>query len=384
MSITDPLHHFIDNGQTVATAVLLSVVGASGFLVLPLLIGAAAEQLSLKESQQGLLAFVLMAAAASSALLAIFLVRKYHWVKLAYAALLVMLAGDIAALIFKDSFSLFLVAVVAISLGGGIVYSLALTVLSDNSKPDRMFGYSIAAQVSFQVLGLLLLPAAIESGGLHNLILFFIVVTSCGIAVAWLLPASGLQHEVSKPFSVFTQPRVMYALTGCFFFFFNVGCFWAFIERMGNSYGYEAQTIGNSLAAGVSVGVIGALAASWQGERFGRFKPLLISSIGTVIAAVMLNFSRELAVYVFAVALYNFVWNYSLAYQYAVVATVDHSGRGIAIAPAFHAVGAAVGPGLAGLVISADNFLGVNVLVSLSVIISFVFFIPAVRGSIND
>ena len=361
---------------------LLSVVGASGFLVLPLLIGAAAEQLSLEESQQGLLAFVLMAAAATSALLAIFLVRKYHWVKLLYVALLVMLAGDIAALIFSHSFLFFLIAVTAISLGGGIVYSLSLTVLSDNSKPDRMFGYSIAAQVSFQVLGLLLLPAVIKAGGLQNLVIFFIAVTSSGLAVAWLVPASGLQHEVSNPFSVFTQARVMYALAGCFFFFFNVGCFWAFIERMGNSYGYEAQAIGNSLAAGVSVGVIGALVASWQGERLGRLKPLLLSAIATIIAAIMLSSSRELAVYVCAVALYNFAWNYSLAYQYAVVATVDNSGRGIAIAPAFHAVGAAIGPGLAGLLISADNFLGVNVLVSLSVIISFLFFMPAVR--VND
>ncbi len=370
----------IDNGKSVATAISLSVVGASAFLVLPLLIGAAAEHLSLEESQQGLLAFVLMAAAATSALLAIFLVRKFHWVKLAYAALLVMLAGDVVALVSRDNFSFFLVAVMAISLGGGIVYSLALTVLSDNSKPDRMFGYSIAAQVSFQVLGLLLLPAVIGAGGLQNLLIFFIVVTSCGLAVTWLLPASGLQHEVSNPFSVFTQTRVMYALAGCFFFFFNVGCFWAFIERMGNAYGYEAQAIGNSLAAGVSVGVIGALVASWQGERLGRMKPLFIAAVATVVAALMLSSSRELGVYVFAVALYNFAWNYSLAYQYAVVATVDKSGRGIAITPAFHAVGAAIGPGLAGLLISADNFLGVNVLVSVSVIISFLFFIPAVRG----
>ena len=359
-----------------AVAILLTVVGASAFLVLPLLIGAAAEGLSLRGSQQGLLAFVLMAASAISALLAIFLVRKIHWVKLAYAALLLMLAGDIAALIVKDNFTLFLMAVTAISLGGGTVYSLALTVLSDNRTPDRMFGYSIAAQVSFQVLGLLFLPALIESGGLHKLFLFFIVVVCSGLAMSWLLPARGLEQKVNNPFSVFTQSKVMLALMGCLFFFFNVGCFWAFIERMGNAYGFAAQTIGNSLAAGVAAGIAGALAASWQGDRLGRLKPLLLSAIATVAAALMLSVSREVAVYVAAVALYNFAWNYSLAYQYAVVASVDESGRGIAITPAFHAVGAAIGPGIAGLLISADNFIGVNALVAISVIISFLFFIP--------
>lgn len=374
----------LDAGRTVATAILLSVVGASGFLILPLLIGAAAEQLKLVESQLGLLASILMVGSSISALLAIFLVRKFNWVKLAFCALLLMLAGNTCAFVLQDSFALFVAAIALTSLGGGTAYSLALTILSDNSKPDRMFGYSVAAQVSFQVLGLLLLPALIESGGLNSLLIFLIIVVVTGLCSVWFLPGEGISHEVNSPFSVFTQSRVIYALVGCLFFFFNVGCFWAFIERMGNAYGYEPQTIGNSLAAGVAVGVVGALAASWQGERYGRLKPLLYSAVGTVIAAIMLGASKDLTIYVLAVALYNFVWNYSLAYQYAVVATVDASGRGIAMTPAFHALGAALGPGLAGLVISADSFIGVNVLVSISVVISFLFFIPAVRGKTND
>ena len=50
---------------------------------MPLFIGAAAEQLQLAESQLGALAGLLMSGAAISAFLAIFLVRRFNWRKLA-------------------------------------------------------------------------------------------------------------------------------------------------------------------------------------------------------------------------------------------------------------------------------------------------------------
>ena len=40
---------------------------------------------------------------------------------------------------------------------------------------------------------------------------------------------------------------------------------------------------------------------------------------------------------------------------------------------------AGVGPALAGLVISANDFSALNMLVALSVMISFLFFIPAAK-----
>ena len=369
----------LDSGQTVAAGIALCVVGASGFLLLPLFIGAAAEDLQLVESRLGILAGVMMAAAAISSLLAIFLVRKFDWIRLSTGTVAVMLIGNISALLLQDNFILFLGAVVLIGLGGSATYSLALTILSDNSKPDRIFGYSIATQVSFQVLGLLLLPSLIESGGLDAMLIFLIVMDLIGLAVVKLLPHSGKAQVINKPFAVFVQSKVLYALAGCFFFFFNVGCFWAFIERMGNAAGYAPQIIGNSLAVGVAVGIAGSLAASSQGDRHGRLQPLLIATVGTVITAVLLTLSSHLAVYILAVGIYNFAWNYSLAYQYAVVSAVDGSGRGIAVVPAFHALGGGVGPALAGLVISANDFSALNILVALSVMISFLFFIPAAK-----
>ena len=368
-----------DSLPAVVAGILLCIVGAAHYLMMPLLIGSAAEQLKLVESQLGILASLLMSGATISALLAIFLVRRFHWKKLAAFTLSMMVIGTGGTLMTQDSFSHFLAAVFLISVGGGATYSLSLTILSDNGQPDRVFGYCIAAQVSFQVLGLLILPVFIENHGLNALLLFLLVLDISGLYVIRFLPSAGKSPILHNPFSVFMQGRVVYALLGCMFFFFNVGCFWAFIERMGNAFGFSAQTIGNSLAIGVSMGIVGSLAASWQGNRRGRLEPMMISAIGTVVSVILLSVSIKLAVYILALAIYNFVWNYSLAYQYSVVASVDASGRGIAVAPAFHALGATIGPAVAGLVITSDNFLPLNILVALSVIISVLLFIPALQ-----
>jgi predicted MFS family arabinose efflux permease len=369
----------VKSRATVSAAILYCVVGASAFLILPLLIGAAAKDFALNEVQLGYLASAAMSGSAVSAALAIFWVRKINWNKTMLTAMLFLGCGHICA-IFADTYTLLTLAILIASLGGGTAYSLGITILSDNEYPDRVFGFCIAAQVSFQVIGLLILPGIIDSGGLDSLLTILASLAFLSMLAIRVLPASGKEVRISNVFQIFTQSKVVFALFGCLFFFFNVGCFWTFIERMGDSAGFSPQVIGNSLAAGVSVGIAGSLCASWLGSKYGRLRPMLLSAIGTVITAILLSSSEALSIYVVAIALYNFVWNYSLAYQYAVVAAVDDSGRGVAIAPAFHAVGAAVGPAIAGLLVTADNFMAINVLVAISVIISFILFIPAFRG----
>ena len=64
------------------------------------------------------------------------------------------------------SYSGLLLTLAVAALGGGAVYSLAITVLSDRRNADRGFGFSLTAQVAFQVVGLLVLPHITRMGGL--------------------------------------------------------------------------------------------------------------------------------------------------------------------------------------------------------------------------
>jgi hypothetical protein len=99
-----------------------------------------------------------------------------------------------------------------------------------------------------------------------------------------------------------------------------------------------------------------------------------------VVALFLLTEGMSQADYVMALALYNFVWNFSLAFQYAAVNAADASGRSVAVAPAFHGAGGAVGPAVAAVLITGDSFLAVNILAAIAVILSFSLFAVAAAG----
>ena len=72
-------------------------------------------------------------------------------------------------------------------------------------------------------------------------------------------------------------------------------------------------------------------------------------------------------------------WNVSITYQYSTVNVVDPSRRGVALAPALHNAGGAVGPAIAALVVSENDHSGVLWLASVSVLVSLVCFAISLR-----
>jgi predicted MFS family arabinose efflux permease len=369
----------VDRGSAVAAAVCISFVAVGAFLVLPLFVGAAADEFGLNESQLGFLASGIMSGSALSSVLAIFWIRRVDWRRAGYLSVGLLLGAHATSLVV-DNVLVFTLCQVLAGLGGGAAYSLVLTSLSDNRHPDRCFGFSVAAQVSFQVVGLMVLPGVIEKTGLNGLLGILVVLEVIALLLLRYLPRTGEATSPASPGLALFKPRVLAALAACFFFFFNIGAVWTYVERMGVLAGFDAGTIGFSLAVGVAFGIPGALLASWCGERYGRLGPLGLGAAGTVVALVLLNEGMGKGEYLAALAVYNFVWNFSLAFQYAAVNAADASGRSVAAAPAFHGAGGAVGPGVVALFVSAESLIAVNILAAATVIVSFALFVASMQG----
>jgi predicted MFS family arabinose efflux permease len=366
----------LNSPHALAAAIYLTVTAFATFLVLPLFVGAAAESLGLNQQEVGFMASAVASGAVISSLAMIFIVRRLPWRTTAVTALCLMLLSMTASLYTEDA-GVFMVLQGVAALGGGAVYSLALTALSDRTYADRGFGLSIAAQVGFQVVGMLALPQLLGAAGFDGMLGLFIAMELFGLlAVVWLPKSGRVLPAQRAEGSIFTAP-VMLSLGGCFFFFFNVGAVWTYLERMAVLSEFDPQSIGNGLAIGVFMGIPGALLASWCGDRFGRVGPLALGTAGTVLAVMLLGSGMQYATFVAAVALYNFVWNFSLAFQYSAVNAVDSSGSGVAAAPAFHGAGVAVGPAVAALYVTQDNLAAVNVVAAVGVLVSLLLFVMA-------
>ncbi len=72
-------------------------------------------------------------------------------------------------------------------------------------------------------------------------------------------------------------------------------------------------------------------------------------------------------------------WNFSLTFQYSAVNGVDATGTAVAVTPAFHALGATLGPAAAAALIRGDDLSAVNYLAAASVILSLTLFVLAYR-----
>lgn len=354
-------------------AILLSFIGTGGFLILPLLVGAAAGDLQLTEAQVGLLATAVMGGSALSSALALLWIRRVNWRWAAAFSVLAIAVGHAGCLLSGDAAAV-TGWLLLTGIGGGAVYSIALTVLADESRAARYFGFSVAAQVAFQVAGMLVLPQFTGEYGLDAVVGLLLALDLIGVAIVPLLPARG--HLAPTVVNGPLMPGVpaLLALVGCILFFFNVGVVWAYIERMASGAGMSPDAIGVSLAIGVAFGIPGALAASWCGNRFGHFNPLLVGSVIMLTAVGILSWRLTEAAYVTALALYNLSWNFLLSFQYAAVSAVDDNGRSVAVAPAFHGFGAALGPVVAALFVTRDSYMAVPILATLGIAGSLLLF----------
>jgi MFS family permease len=365
-------------GGSVAAPVALSFIAMAAFLILPQLMQAVVDDMRYTERAVGVLSSLVMAGSTASAVAAAYWVRRVAWRGAAYLALLGLVATEAGSMLWHAP-APFLALQCAAGFCGGSLYSLALTVLSDGRNPDRDFGYSVAAQVAFQVAGLLAGPSLLALGGVNALLGLFALLGLLGTLLVRSLPAHGRPPPASHGATrLLTLPTAL-ALAGCFLFFFNVGCYWTYVELIGSAAGLGLRELANGLAVGVSFGIPGALLAAWLGERYGRLAPIALCALVTVVAALLLAGKVALPGFIASTVLYNLAWNLSLTYQYSTVNAVDRSGRGVAAAPAFHSGGAAAGPAVAAFLVSPADHGSVVWLVTASVLASLGCFAAASR-----
>jgi MFS transporter, DHA1 family, inner membrane transport protein len=372
--VADPRRVVPGERAGIVAAIVISVLSMATFLVMPVVVGASVADLGLSDAEVGALGAAVAGGVAVSAACMMFVVRRLPWrLGMRLALLAMVLANALSMLVTQPPVFMLLQFVAA--LGGGTAYALALTLLSDSRQPDRFFGFSVAAQVAFQVLGMIVLSELVARFGLDALLLVFVLLQALAVWLARYFPqAAGLVAAARHGGMLLRRPAVLLTLGGCLFFFFNVGAVWTYLERVAAGAGFDAATTGWYLALGVACGIPGALLAAWCGDRAGRLLPLALGTAGTVGALLLLEEGMSAAAFGGGVALYNLAWNFSLAFQYAAVNAVDTSGRAVAAAPAFHGVGGALGPAVAGALVGAWGLAVVDTLAIAAVLLSLASF----------
>lgn len=369
--------------NAVVAAVTLSVVSVSGFLLLPVLLSCVQTELQLGSQYSGLFGSLVMGGFGVAALISQRWVRRAAWRTVGVLLMCVQAISWCVLLIALDIGSL-AAAAVAVSVGalaGGSGYSLALMVLAESARPARAFSYSVIFQVAFQMVGLSLLSDSIAVYGAQGLLLPLIVCSVFVSTLTRLLPQRAKQVPGVEPIGEPAAKRCKHwlALAGCGFFYLNIGAYWSYIKIYGLQAGIDSEQLANLLALGVSGGLFGALAATQFERSIQPVTAVMVAAAGSIVAALILLVPATPILLLASLTLYKFCWSFSLPFQYSLVATLDKQGSSVAVAPAFHGAGGALGPIAVVALLGVSGWLAVPLVVILAVGLSSGLFWLAVR-----
>ena len=350
-----------DGAIVLASAILLACAGASMFQIEPLYLGAIAVSMGLESGEIGLLAGVELGGAVLGSVAAVFWITRLDWRYVAGGALVVLATGNLVSVGIDDINTLMAIRFVTGLLGSGTVYAVSLAVVGHMPNPDRAFGLAIATMVLLTMAALFLLPLSISrwgaAGVLVPLALFALVAIPAATRIPRAAATTAPQAESARAAPVFP---VLLALGVQVVWYAGVGGVWAFIERIGTASGIALAPIGSALAIGMGLGAAGALLASAVSERWGRLPMFTLAMLVQVVALYALSTQLVWSTFLVAAILFNVSWNFALPFLLGAIAARDPSGRFTVLIVAAQGLGVAVGPIIAGILISGAGLVAVS------------------------
>ncbi|MCL4792584.1 MAG: MFS transporter [Gammaproteobacteria bacterium] len=329
-------------------ACLLYPVGPAAIILMPMIVGGLIDSYQFSEQQAGNIAALEGLGLMLASVVAAAWIRRVSWVKALMVAFLANAALN-ALSANMDGYVPLLILRCLTGFAGGSVFAVTVAALGDQREPDRAFGFAQAMQGVMMLGGFLAAPWLVQRWGVGAL--YYMLA---GASLLLLLPlrrfpvAGRLRAAVADTASQAGHAGLIWlGLFASVMFFVNFFGFWAFVERIGQAGGLPVETVALALGISQVMAIVGALAAAWASDRYGRYLPLLIVFIGQAAAlfAVLGDFGAT--AFFFSTGLFQALFIVGVSYQMGAIAKLDIHGRYLVTMTAAQGLGAALGPALA-------------------------------------
>jgi MFS family permease len=371
----------VNRPSAVAAAAVLTSICLLPAMLTPYLVGAIALAVTPDPRRLGFVAAAVLGGPIALMAVSILWVRKYPWRRLIFWGLVIAAAGYLLAAEMRD----FLPMVGCIAIGSSalaVAYAPPICALSDTSNPDRNFGYSFFLQIIASGLTGLMATALEDHFGPRSLFVLIAGIFLCSLALLPLLPQAGVKQPARDAAPGRTpSSHIWMGLAGMLFLNAGPTAVWAFFERIGRGAGFSEQSVGNLIALAMLIGAPGSLLSASAARRYGRLRPLVLSTILMTVTFSVSIIAPDLATYFFAGALFQFLLNFGLSFQYGALSVADVSGRLIVLAPTFQGIGGIAGPVVAGMVVHGDSYAVVAVLSGLYEIVGLALIVGLCKRS---
>ena len=247
---------------------------------------------------------------------------------------------------------------VAAGFAEGVLVWGATGVVVRCSEPARVGGIFFVAQTIAQaLLGVVLADAIIPRWGWQGSFATLAGLTLLPCLLAWLQPAK-LAPLVAADVSGFRwSAATVLPLLVIFLQLATLGSFWAYLEPLGQSAGFDAQSAQTLIAGVLAMQVVGGCVGSWAVRRLAAV-PVLVA-ISLALTAITLTVHGLPAgshmSFALACAMFGFFWLLMLPFHIGLAFCADSSGRLAGLVPAAQLLGSAFGPLVASFVVNGDD-----------------------------
>ena len=345
-------------------SLFMTLVGYSVLVALPAINGAWVEQLGFSEVEVNRVASADLLGLFIGAVLTSLLIRTWSRQTLTYLGIALAIAANALCTQYADYQTTLLLRLAA-GLGAGLYTAVAVAGLGAHSKPREAFNWMLLAFAISQFLELQLIPHL----SMNGVYLFFIATYVVTLPFVRLIPKTSAPAPIPEASNEKQRPPLLawVGIGAIVIAYINIGAYWSNIELAAEAAGLDGDWSAQVIAWSVLLSFVGCFAAMWILKRFDHDRPLLFTFCLMVMAVGLLAVEITAALFVFSVAMFNFLWIFIDVYQMGGVSVADRSGSAAAFIPGAQGLGQTVGPFAASIMLELGwGFNGVFILCAIA------------------
>ena len=369
---------------------LAGCISLMSLLVLPAMVGVLVDESPLTEEQAGLAASIGFMGAAAIAFVMAFRMHRLDLRRTAMLAFLLAALGDASSGFMVNHPALFMLIRFMTGVAGGAAYTAIVAAFAREKQVDRGYGIFITLQFIVSGLGLYLVPVYSPWLSVTGLYLIFAALDLAGSVLCHWLPGRAKLASAGKALrselSVLLAKATLLGAMGFALFEAANTAQFTYVERYGVALQLSDHQVGLAMMIGSLAGIPGAFTIVLTGSRFGRSGPLTLGIVIAMIGLWVMISAGEFSAYLAGSVLLGFSWAFCLPFIQGLLAALDRHGSAVAAGSASSTIGGAMGPGLAALIVSNENYHGVFYLAMVLFVLalgSFIFSSRETADAIN-
>lgn len=340
---------------TVTASVILAPIIAASLLLLPIYVGGLITHNGLSLQNALSVVSLEMWGMALSILPAIFLMKRFSWRKITFVSLAIMIAAFAIPVLSDLSFEAIAGVRFVGGLGAGVAMAIIMATIGRAPSPDKAFSLWILSQVVFKVIGIFIISRLLAKYGMNGFFVTLLILCVLAFPLANKLPDEVSEEGAERSRFKWTISPIL-ALLGVFVFYVGISAIWANFERIGHWSGFEALTIGNILSFTSLASLAGAMCATLFAGRLNRSVLLLTGLVLISGATFSLGVFSSITAYSIIGLVFAFAWFLTVPFLISSVNSNDETGGLMIFTNSAIAIGLALGPAIAGVLIKGEDY----------------------------